>query len=435
MPFLRFMSAFRRSSNLVKFFFMAAVFFHLLLIVNLRGKYLSDYSYDLNTFRAVRGIDFNAVYCAGLYARKGTNLYRVPTQDEGIPHTRFRYTPPVAYVIGVPFSFIRNFFIASRIWILINEILLCINILLTVRFCRDERKILPAIMMWLFFFPYAVELYMGQFSFLMGSFSFWSALALWKKRKKLAVFFWIPAILLKLFPIWLVPLFWKKAKPGITITGIFILFILIVPYFLTHPVDRKDFIQLNSQLGKEHSTTPYYGNMGFYNCLLQWKKVFPGISAKYLPHFVYTLSIGLIFLLAWFCFRNVNDVIVLYSTGIVIFFILSLELWEHHYVLLLPFFVLYYISRENQNSWKKVRIPFIFSYILCAMPSFYIFLNCSVPFAKKDFILTLKPLIEYLYLSTRTIGVIIFLFVLLHESLSSIRSDKVVKSNFNQETV
>ena len=147
----RLAEAFREASPLMKAAIVIALLCHLSFLANLRWKFLNCLSYDMMTFRQVRGVDFNAVYMAGRYARRGENLYTVPYYEEGIPHTRFRYTPPIAFVVGVPFSLIPNFFTASKIWALVTEILFVINVLLSVRFCADKRRILPAASVFSYF--------------------------------------------------------------------------------------------------------------------------------------------------------------------------------------------------------------------------------------------------------------------------------------------
>ncbi len=402
----RLFEAFRGASSLMKALVCVALVYHICFLVSPKWKLLNGLSYDMKTFKAVRGVDFNAVYMAGRYAREGRNLYTVPYYEAGVPHTRFRYTPPVAFVLGVPFSLIPNFLTASKIWVLITEVLFVINILLSVRFCANERRILAATLLWLCFFPYAVEIYMGQFSFLTASLVFWSVLALWRNRRPLSTLLWLPAILLKIFPLCLLPIFWRKAGSVNTLAALTLISLLTVPYFLTHPTDAQDFITLNLQIGTAPPTVPYLGNQGFYHLALQILKGAPEETIRLLPFIFRVAGFVLLCLFLYLCLTGKRDIISLFAIGMVLFFIISPEVWEHHYVLLMPFFVLYFITRE------KVGGGFIAAYILCALPTLFIFLDLSGPFGTGK-TLPLNSLLPYVYFTIKPLGVLIFFVILI----------------------
>lgn len=412
--------AFRSSSPSIKILAVAAVIFHLLFIGNLKTRFLSPLSYDMTLFRDVRGVDFNAVYMAGHYARRGQNLYTEPAYEEGIPHTRFRYTPPVAIVLGIPFSFISNFFWASRIWFVITEILLLFNIIVTIYYCPDKKAILPATLMWLFFFPYAVEIYMGQFSFLTGTLAFWAALALWQGRSRSSAALWISTILLKVFPLWMAPLYWKRTSLLKTAGILVLLLLLVLPYFAFHPEDGADFLALNSLLGKKPLSEPYMGNQGFYHFLLQWQRGLPLIPVSFSLYLSYALGALLLLVFLYLCLTGERDVRLLFCFGFTVFFVLSPEVWEHHYVMLLPFLVLGYIS------WKRFRRAILAAYILCALPTLYVFFNPTTgPFDAWGANLSLNSPLGYLYFVVKPAGVVIFLIVMLVQAFRKSRKGEM----------
>jgi len=405
----RFVSAFRSSGAWKKLFLALACVCHAAFLLNLSRPFLSPLSHDMTLFRAVRGADFNAVYMAGRYATQGANLYRAPLHEEAIAHTRYRYTPPVAFLLGIPFSLIPNPRAAYWFWIIITEFILFVNIYLTIRFCPREERIIPAVLLWLLFFPYAVELFMGQFSFFTASLGFWCVLALLERRETRATVLWIPMALLKLFPLWLAPFFWKKIGPGKTLAALFLIAALVAPYLAFHKTDASDFFLLNFQMGKEPLDKPYFGNQGLYHFILQFRQGVPEIPPRVIPSVIYGL--GIVLLAAFFrlCLKNRKDPVLLFSLGMALFFIISLEIWEHHYVLLLPLFVLYFIFRE------RAGMPFFISYILCALPTLYFFVNPSASFRGTGGGLSLNSSEVYLYFAIKPLGAILFIIILFRD--------------------
>jgi hypothetical protein len=404
----RLFSAFRKAPRIWKILFLLGIGCHLAFVSNLVFGFLTPFSHDMTLFRPHQGIDFKAVYASGLYARGGMNLYREGPVD-GIEHTVFRYTPVVAFFPGIPFSLIPNIGVAYGIWVFINEIFLIINLFLTIHFCEKEERIIPSLLLWMFFFPYAVEVYMGQFSFVTGSLIFWSALALWKKRGNLAVIFWIPAILLKIFPLLFIPVFWKRASPGKTLSALGAVLLLTIPYFMFHPYDFNDFLRLNLPLGKPALTQPYYGNQGLYHFALAFRQNMPEIPASFVVLFIRCAGMICLCFFLYFCLKGRRSILLLFSLGASLFFILSLEVWEHHYVLILPFFALYCLSQQRTG-------PFFFAaFILCAIPTLYILVNPS-GFLKPDCTsLSLNSSETFLYFAIKPLGITIFMANLFYD--------------------
>lgn len=405
----RLFSAFRRAPLIWKILFFLGLGCHLAFVSNLIFGFLTPVSHDMTLFRTPhQGIDFKAVYAAGLYARKGMNLYREGPVGE-IEHTLFRYTPPVAFFPGIPFSLIPNVKLAYGGWVFINEIVFLINLILTILFCIKEERIIPSLVLWMFFFPYAVEIYMGQFSFVTGSLVFWSALALWKKRVGLATLLWIPSILLKIFPVLLIPVFWRRANPKKTLSALGLVLLLTIPYFIFHPYDLNDFLGLNFPLGKPPLTHPYYGNQGLYHFALAFRQNIPEIPPPFILHFIRGAGMICFFPFLYFCLKGRRSLPLLFSLGMSLFFILSLEVWEHHYVLILPFFVLFFLSQKRTG-------PFFFiAYILCAMPTLFILVNPSGFLKADDISLSLNSSETFLYFAIKPLGILIFVANLFYD--------------------
>ena len=398
-----------RGPSWLRALFFAGILCHLVFIINLDARFLHPLSYDMTQFREIRGVDFNAVYMAGRYARTGKNLYTRPYYEEGIPHTRFRYTPPAAFLIGIPFSLFSDPFVASGVWALVMELVLLANIYLSCRYCRRDAHVVPAVLIWLFYFPFAVEMYMGQFSFLTGSLIFWSALALERNREKTSLGCWIGAILIKLFPVWLVPVYCKKTGWKKTCLALLIGIAVTLPYFVIHPGFLKDFIGLNLKFGTDPLKEAYAGNLGLYHFFLSL-----GIGEfgyEYLPWIIQGLGLGMILITAYLAFFRKTGTEILFGLGMAAYFVFSLEVWEHHYVLLLPFFALYLIRRD------KAGILFYISYTLIALPAFFMFFNADAP----GNIFTLNSPAGSLYFSIKPLGILLFSGLLLKNAF---REDK-----------
>lgn len=423
---VRLASSFRKAGISSRLLLFVSILIHIFFLLNLFTGILKPFSHDMTLFREVRGVDFNAIFMSGHYLRSGENLYRIPTQDEGVPHTRFRYTPPAAFFIGLPFSlFPRNrFFTASAFWTVIIELVLIFNILLTIKFCSIEKRILPAVSMWLIYFPFAVELYMGQFTFIMASLFFWSILAIKKNRFFSAVFLWIPSVLLKIFPLLFAPLYVRYAGLRKSALAVLIMTLLVLPWFLFHPIQFNDFLALNLQPGKSIPDTPYAGNPGFFHLALYISQFLPGLEKEAVN--IVSLFTGMIILGFFLILSSRRKISLFIPAGLVAasFFFISREVWEHHYTLLLPFFILYFIDA------RKPDILFCMAFVLCALPTFFIFFNMAGPLGENALNLTLRPVAGLLYFLIKPLGVILFIVALLkialkHETFSSPRADEI----------
>ncbi|MBN1902477.1 DUF2029 domain-containing protein [Candidatus Sumerlaeota bacterium] len=401
----RLFSAYRNSPAFWKIVFILGIGCHLAYVSNLKLGFLTPLSHDMTLFKTHQGIDFKAVYASGIYAREGINLYR-EGPVRGIEHTVFRYTPPVAIIIGAPLSFIPNAGIAYSVWILINEILFLIDLFLTIRFCKIEKRLLPALSLWLFFFPYAVEIYMGQFSFLTGSLLFWTLLALREKRIDLALCLWIPAILLKLFPAIFIPIFWKRTSPKKTLLALGAAFLFTMPYFLFHPHDLDGFLRLNFPFGGHPLTEPYFGNQGIYHFALAFRQNIPEISGAFLLFPIRAVGAAALLVFLYFCLKGQRSLPLIFSLGVSLFFLLSLEVWEHHYVMILPFFVLYCMTSQRMGTLSPL------SFVLCAAPTLYLFVNPNGFLNRDSPSLSLNSSETFLYFAIKPVGVTIFMAIL-----------------------
>jgi len=384
---------------------VAGIIFHIMILVHLFTGFLAPLSHDMTLFREIRGVDFNAVYMAGYYIRSGESLYRVPTQDEGIPHTRFRYPPPAAWIVGLPASLIpkRHYALGGIMWAVLLECLLILNINLSIRHAGKGAPPVVLAAFWLLFFPFAVEMHMGQFSFLAGCFIFWSALALRRERPGLAVLLWIPAVLLKIYPFLLVPVYVRRAGWRRTVGSIGLMAALALPHFLWRAGDLREFLALNLGSAANFPEAAYAGNQGFAHLLIQLKSILPGMTPPIAAGLV--LGLGCILTLAYiYCavHTTVMDDGLYIALGTALFFVLSREVWEHHYCLFLPPAAYYLLTRRSGSH------IFAAGWMLIAAPTLYFFFNPS-GLPVNDGKLPLNSAAGALYFLMKPLGIMLLL--------------------------
>lgn len=203
-----------------------------------------------------RAEDFNAIYHAAVNVQRDISPYR-KNQDGITPYFQeFRYLPIVAIVAqSILFLSPRA---AYLVWVAVLEILLAF---LIYSFYKRIQKPLVrdiACLLLLINSPYLLEVHMGQFTFAT------IALCALTLLFSAGPFLYVIAVLLKVFPLVLVPAFIRHRNywwHGIL--ALFFLFSLSVPYFVQNPSTwtvffRRNFI-LSGGLGS--------GNYGFIQLL------------------------------------------------------------------------------------------------------------------------------------------------------------------------
>jgi hypothetical protein len=136
---------------------------HLVFFSSLSLKFLNPLADD-TTHRRGQGVDFYAVYQAGRNVIDGVSIYAEKPEHFVVPYNYpYRYHPMVALTVGLAANLVTPA-LAYTLWILLQELLLVANILLTRTLFTDRRKANIASTLWLVFFPLYLELYTGQSS-------------------------------------------------------------------------------------------------------------------------------------------------------------------------------------------------------------------------------------------------------------------------------
>ncbi len=374
---------------------------HLGLLVGWRFQTpLIPYFFDATVLSGGRGLDFYSIYQAGYNARHGQDIYEGdPAQvSVVVPYfTPYRYLPTVAYTVGAALSLLPPL-TAYKIWIVIVEstLLLCAGASFYVtRSDPDLAVRLAAI--WLVFSPYYLELFMGQFSLIQAALVFGmllvpaehviqridhihSAQALLAPRVTVAqqdAPLGPPAWPARLFDIvWITSVLWKintvvfippLARLGRwrTLAGAGLLAAAVtLPYFAIFPAHWRDFLANNfgnTVAGHE------LGNLGFRQLVYELLAVIGADPAA--QRLAQLAIIGLVVLVALgltFWPRAVPlPLVPLLSLWLVAFFLVSPQVWEHHYVMLLPVLVVAYRRHPGwiiAGLWLLLAVPTPFGF-------------------------------------------------------------------------
>jgi glycosyl transferase family 87 len=357
---------------------VAACLVHGLFWISLRTHWLVPLFND-TVHRFGPGADFFALYQAGYSAVHGHSIYSFLPGQTVIPYAYpFRYLPASAYTAGVLLTLVPPA-AAYALWLGVCELCLLYNVRETYR--RSGEGVRGALLagLWLAFTPYFLELWVGQFTFLLGSLLFWSALALQDGRWKAAQGWWITSVLWKPASLLWAPLWLRERRfwPGLALCGLLLLGNLV--YFLFFPGDWAVFQQANVQ----PLPTWHAGNIGLSGLLYH----FTGEGRLFAPLRA-LLTLALAGPVLWVTFHRPRREDegsghqgeehnagrsgvpgtpwwLLAALWTLLYFLVYKDVWEHHLTLLLPFLVL--------GLWQAPSRLVAAVAVLLALPSPFVF--------------------------------------------------------------
>lgn len=349
--------------------FAVALLTHVAMFVSLFVGYLNPLFNDADGGHT-QGIDFFAIYRAGTYLLHGRSIYSV--QEVFIPYgsspyaSPYRYVPFVAETAGVALNSLSAWN-AYWLWVALIEVMLAVNIWLTLRLTRHRVWALVAASMWLIYTPLYVEEYMGQWSFFMATLMFWTVLYLDAGRPHAALPPWALSLTVKSNSALLAPLFIRLRQWRPVLMILTIVIALNAPYFAFFPGDARTFWHLNfgQYIGREpiRREALLSGDYGFI-ALIQNAWLVRSPNVVDVPDAVVTGFAGLVLAVslgATLIPRRV-DVVAMFTTWCAVFFLLYLA-WEHHYVMLLPALVLLVAVRP------RYRFLSLMVFTLLAVPT------------------------------------------------------------------
>jgi hypothetical protein len=336
-----------------------AITLHAAMFASLFFGYL-DPLFD-NSDRQPKGIDFFSIYQGGLYALENQPIYSWLVSD-GVPYAvPYRYLPFFAYTVAAAVTVLPPW-TGYWLWVSLNEVMLFANAWLTYRIAPDKRWGLIAAAMWFAFTPLYLELYMGQWSFLMATLMFLSALGLLRANELYSAAPWFTSLMVKTNSALLGPIFLRMAYWRTLAVAGALIFLLNAPYFIARPDEWSIFSDMNLRGLWFHepitSAQLASGDLGGTAWLQTvWFAFDPdgsGIPALLKRAFV-TGIIALSFA-ATFLARRI-DVPALFGVWICSYFLAYISVWEHHYVMLLPPLALLVATRPSTSRvLKKAKI-------------------------------------------------------------------------------
>jgi len=351
---------------------------HLGLLVGWRWQFpLVPYFFDATVLSGGRGLDFYSIYQAGYNARHGWDIYENdPAQVTVLVYaTPYRYLPVVAYTLGAGLSLLPPL-TAYKLWVVILEATLLGCAALTWRRTRSDPNLAARLVaMWLVFTPYYVELYMGQFSLIQAALILGMLLAvagpprtsqgamLTNGRARWFDGLWVASGLWKINTVIFAPLMLRLGRWRAVALMAGLVALTTVPYFLVFPGHARDLLANN--LG--NSVAGYeLGNLGFRQLVFEAvAAVGAGPAAQQLAQWVVIAAVGgLSLALTWW--RPHAAVGALVSLWLAAFFLASPQVWEHHYVMLLPAVIVAYRARPSWGLaalWLLLALPTPFGFI------------------------------------------------------------------------
>jgi hypothetical protein len=369
-----------RLSPRIKLVFAAACLIQLVFILSLPLGFLNPLFVEaMETYG--QGSDFFGIYQAGSNLLKGYSIYDYVNYRNEAPQVVpfyyfFRYLPPTAYGAAVA-TLLFSPGTAYWVWIVLNEVLLLLVVLSILRagdWPRGRRWTAAAL--WLGFFPFYIEQFMGQFSFLMavllwilwrheapppgdeagsarwGRFGLgnlldrWRSYAWGKDRPGPAsvLLTWSASLTVKSFTALLALPFLRDLRLKRVLAGGILAAAACIPYYIYRPADLIEFARLN------FSPFPpiYKASMGFRtmtrDILSQAFPDPPQILGRGLDLWLVAAFSGVIFLFAvwatlrmrrtaWERNRRAAFDLLLW---VAVFFLTYKSVWEYHYVMMLP---------------------------------------------------------------------------------------------------
>ena len=339
---------------------------HIIFLYSLSSDVLRLFFNDSS--HTQRGFDFGIFYLAGKAISNGSSIYDVKGAFG------YRYLPLFAYCFGqfyAKFSLLTAYYIH----IAISEVLLLVNIYMTYLWTSNTKIRTHAIFMWLGFSPFFLELYMGQVSFWACSILFLIIGSLRNHNFIHTGILWAIAILIKPNTLILAPVFVFLKRWYVSVITLSFVCILCLPFFYLDPDSFKNFLQTNLSPTQFKGALTHAGNFGLLGLLISISAKINNFPLSQLSHVqqLPLLFCSLIYSIP-LLFCIINFVTAKYSYAkypelhislwTITFFLIYKDVWEHHYVFLLPIVIFLYIRYEEKNL--------IFIYILLAIPTPFI---------------------------------------------------------------
>ncbi|HEY8490237.1 MAG TPA: glycosyltransferase family 87 protein [Dehalococcoidia bacterium] len=302
-----------------------------------------------------RGVDFFSIYEGGARLRQGENAYD-PSATGRTPYAYpYRYVP--AFLpLAMAFTLLPAWTV-YWLWAGVLEALLVANVVGTWRLARGPGPRLAATALWLLPAPYYLELYMGQFSLLMGTLIFWSGVAFSRGRGRAAGLAWAASLFVKSCTLLAVPGLWRLGRRRLVAGALLALLVLNAPYFLLMDGAWARFSEVNggsfATVEVDHA---HAGNLGFQALLRQAARYgeaygawHPAVADHALP-LLWAAATGAV-VTAVSLLQGRRDAVLTLALAVSGYFLMFRDVWEHQYVMLLAVCALLVLERPSLRRW------------------------------------------------------------------------------------
>ena len=347
----------------------AGLALHLLYLGSLHQGWLNLLFNDSS--HTAQGYDFQVYYLAGKAVLAGQDPYGVQGAFG------FRYLPAFAQVIARGFALLSPL-TSYSLYLLMSELILAADVFLTWKWAKPGMGRAIAVCLWLAPTPLYLELYMGQVSLWAASLLFYLFYALDQGETRRAGLAWTAAVLIKPNALLLVPAFvrqrhwWPLALCGAVVVC------TSVPHFALFPGSWDTFCQLNLGALQVEGALTHAGNLGLWGLLVSLCAKAAGLSIAHLTSLadlplwgravvlVLTAAV-LAATLAATVRAATPDRLLPFTLWLSTFFLIYKDVWEHHYVFLLPVLVVLYL--RTPSPWLLAAA------IAIALPTPLVFLD------------------------------------------------------------
>ena len=375
-------------------YLVAGLLIHVFFLAALGTDLLRPLFNDASHTR--RGFDFGVFYLAGQALSEGRDIYSVSGAFG------FRYLPAFALIASL-FAHFQPL-TAYLLHLGCTELFLATNLYLTWRWVEEPRRGL-SLFMWLAFSPYFLELYMGQVSFWAASLLFWLIVGLHRGQKWTTGFSWAGALLVKPNALILAPALLRLRAWRVLALGLLAGLLSSLPYFLLYPDSLAAFFAANVHGALVQGALTHAGNLGLQGGLVSVVAQLAGrplaelttladlpLTGRAVIYGSQAAILGAALVATW----RGREALPLIALWMCTFFLVYKDVWEHHYVFLLPVLVgLYAHSGSPKLLW-------IFT--LIALPTPFIFFDIEPGvYGPIDPERTWGPLVSIAYRSTKLI--------------------------------
>lgn len=319
---------------------IVAIAIHLVYWISLRTQWLVPLFND-TVHRFGPGADFFALYQAGASALNGQSIYQFEAGATVIPYAYpFRYLPVSAYTAGILLNALPPAG-AYAFWLGLCELFLLRNVRLTWEGSGGGLRGAVLCALWLVFTPYFLELWVGQFTFILGSVLFWTVLALEAKRDRAAEGWWVASVLWKPASLLWVPIWIRDRRHWPALIVCSFLLCLNGLYFLKFPSDWGVFVDANVKAVPQW----HAGNVGLSGLIYHFTGKLSFTTVRM------AVTVVLLGPALWVTFRRKPPVWLLAGIWTVLYFLVYKDVWEHHLTMLLPFLVLALWRSPTRLGW------------------------------------------------------------------------------------